>query len=469
MPRRRRTSPKRWGRPGSPRMATTSMRPGRSWVVQAGHRLLFFDDNGHCGHYAAHLVVNQNAHATPAPYGQRAAHTALPLGPRFAVLRREFAAAALGAWRPETDPPDPGHPGREDSRAHLERGGLRRPLPPLLGAALVGLAGSHHPRADLVAAAFRGPPAGLGGGGRARHGPPAGADPPRAERGGHDDLRAGGPGRARPAAGHCGQPAPERARDARAGGRALPRCGRGSRRRPSAPRCRPSGPTGMPSTPSPTRRPGGRARGPAGGPSMRGQARLAVRPSICSGPGGPTAGRSGARPTIRSRAPRPSTPAASPVQPPRVAAGATPSVRTSGCSGPLARALKRAPMWGRSASIGGARPTGRSRSRWPPSSGAGPGRGAHRRGLPPRRGAGPGRGGAGPHPRGQRSFPPILRQGGLRRAPAHPMEGVDAVGVLVAAGGLSGPGPRARAPLPPMHGVPAPSGDLRPRWGRAPW
>jgi UDP-2,4-diacetamido-2,4,6-trideoxy-beta-L-altropyranose hydrolase len=57
----------------------------------AGLKVLFIDDNGHAGHYSADLVLNQNAHASEAFYPSRDASTRLLLGPRFAMLRREFA------------------------------------------------------------------------------------------------------------------------------------------------------------------------------------------------------------------------------------------------------------------------------------------------------------------------------------------------------------------------------------------
>ena len=60
----------------------------------AGLKVLFIDDNGHAGHYSADLVLNQNAHANEELYGSRDVSTKLLLGPRFALLRREFAA-----WR----------------------------------------------------------------------------------------------------------------------------------------------------------------------------------------------------------------------------------------------------------------------------------------------------------------------------------------------------------------------------------
>ncbi len=80
-----------------------------SWVVVDGYefgaeyqaglksrglKLLFVDDNGHAGHYSADVVLNQNAHASDALYPSRDASTRLLLGPRFAMLRREFTS-----WR----------------------------------------------------------------------------------------------------------------------------------------------------------------------------------------------------------------------------------------------------------------------------------------------------------------------------------------------------------------------------------
>jgi UDP-2,4-diacetamido-2,4,6-trideoxy-beta-L-altropyranose hydrolase len=59
-------------------------------LKRAALRVLFIDDNGHAGHYSADLVLNQNAHASQALYPSRDASTRLLLGPRFAMLRREF-------------------------------------------------------------------------------------------------------------------------------------------------------------------------------------------------------------------------------------------------------------------------------------------------------------------------------------------------------------------------------------------
>jgi UDP-2,4-diacetamido-2,4,6-trideoxy-beta-L-altropyranose hydrolase len=59
-------------------------------IQAAGIRLLFIDDYGHAGEYAADLVLNQNLAADAALYGRRERHTRLLLGPRYALLREEF-------------------------------------------------------------------------------------------------------------------------------------------------------------------------------------------------------------------------------------------------------------------------------------------------------------------------------------------------------------------------------------------
>jgi UDP-2,4-diacetamido-2,4,6-trideoxy-beta-L-altropyranose hydrolase len=63
-------------------------------LKNAGVKVLFIDDNGHAGHYSADLVLNQNAHAHDGFYPSRETSTRLLLGPRFAMLRREFTS-----WR----------------------------------------------------------------------------------------------------------------------------------------------------------------------------------------------------------------------------------------------------------------------------------------------------------------------------------------------------------------------------------
>jgi UDP-2,4-diacetamido-2,4,6-trideoxy-beta-L-altropyranose hydrolase len=65
--------------------------------------LLLIDDTGELGPYEADLVLNQNLHAREALYTERARHTELLLGPRYALLRREFRQAPRTP-RPMPDP-----------------------------------------------------------------------------------------------------------------------------------------------------------------------------------------------------------------------------------------------------------------------------------------------------------------------------------------------------------------------------
>ena len=69
-------------------------------LKSAGLKVLFIDDNGHAGHYSADLVLNQNAYAKEELYGSRERSTKILLGPRYALLRREFAA--WRGWKRET-------------------------------------------------------------------------------------------------------------------------------------------------------------------------------------------------------------------------------------------------------------------------------------------------------------------------------------------------------------------------------
>ena len=59
-------------------------------LKRAGLKLIFVDDLGQCKHYSADLVLNQNVHASESMYASRDAYTRLLLGPRFAMLRRDF-------------------------------------------------------------------------------------------------------------------------------------------------------------------------------------------------------------------------------------------------------------------------------------------------------------------------------------------------------------------------------------------
>jgi UDP-2,4-diacetamido-2,4,6-trideoxy-beta-L-altropyranose hydrolase len=101
------------GAPGSAADAreteAVARRLGARWVVVDGYHLgdeyeralkeeglhlLAVDDCGHAGHGWADLVLNQNIHARAGLYPDRGRSPRLLLGPRYALLRREFRA-----WR----------------------------------------------------------------------------------------------------------------------------------------------------------------------------------------------------------------------------------------------------------------------------------------------------------------------------------------------------------------------------------
>jgi UDP-2,4-diacetamido-2,4,6-trideoxy-beta-L-altropyranose hydrolase len=63
-------------------------------LKSCGLRVLLIDDDVHADYYSADLVLNQNAHASENLYGRREPYTRLLIGPRYAMLRREFAS-----WR----------------------------------------------------------------------------------------------------------------------------------------------------------------------------------------------------------------------------------------------------------------------------------------------------------------------------------------------------------------------------------
>ncbi len=85
--------------------AALASRCNATWIVADGYhfgseyqyrlkysavKLLFLDDNGRAGHYAADLVLDPNPHASASLYANRESYTRLLLGPRYALLRREF-------------------------------------------------------------------------------------------------------------------------------------------------------------------------------------------------------------------------------------------------------------------------------------------------------------------------------------------------------------------------------------------
>lgn len=67
----------------------------------AGKKVLLVDDYGHADRYGVDFVLNQNVDASADLYSKRGRDTVLLLGPRYALLRREFSP-----WRssePRTD------------------------------------------------------------------------------------------------------------------------------------------------------------------------------------------------------------------------------------------------------------------------------------------------------------------------------------------------------------------------------
>lgn len=59
-------------------------------LKDSGRSVLFIDDFGHAGHYYADIVLNQNIYAVPTLYPNKEVYTHFLLGPRYALLRREF-------------------------------------------------------------------------------------------------------------------------------------------------------------------------------------------------------------------------------------------------------------------------------------------------------------------------------------------------------------------------------------------
>src|SRR5437879_1626910 len=61
-------------------------------LKRSGLRVLFVDDDGRFGFYAADVVLNQNVLANAAMYSNREPFTSLLLGPEYVLLRPEFLA-----------------------------------------------------------------------------------------------------------------------------------------------------------------------------------------------------------------------------------------------------------------------------------------------------------------------------------------------------------------------------------------
>jgi UDP-2,4-diacetamido-2,4,6-trideoxy-beta-L-altropyranose hydrolase len=59
-------------------------------LKRGGLKILFVDDSRHARDYAADIVLNQNTYASAEIYSAPRAHTRFLLGPRYALLRREF-------------------------------------------------------------------------------------------------------------------------------------------------------------------------------------------------------------------------------------------------------------------------------------------------------------------------------------------------------------------------------------------
>jgi spore coat polysaccharide biosynthesis predicted glycosyltransferase SpsG len=59
-------------------------------LKQGDRQVLAIDDYGHCNHYHADLILNQNLHAEEALYQKRDPSTRLLLGTDYILLRREF-------------------------------------------------------------------------------------------------------------------------------------------------------------------------------------------------------------------------------------------------------------------------------------------------------------------------------------------------------------------------------------------
>lgn len=71
-------------------------------LKEAGFKILFFDDYGHCNYYYADLVLNQNFGANKELYKNRESYTKLLLGSDYTLLRKEFLS--WQQWQREIKP-----------------------------------------------------------------------------------------------------------------------------------------------------------------------------------------------------------------------------------------------------------------------------------------------------------------------------------------------------------------------------
>ena len=62
-------------------------------IKKAGYKVLFIDDFGHCDHYSADIVLNQNIYAEESFYKNRESYVNLLLGSKYLLLRQEFLLA----------------------------------------------------------------------------------------------------------------------------------------------------------------------------------------------------------------------------------------------------------------------------------------------------------------------------------------------------------------------------------------
>ncbi len=63
-------------------------------ISNSGLRSLVMDDYGHAKRYSSNLILNQNLGADPRLYAERSPSTQVLLGPAYALLRPDFAAAS---------------------------------------------------------------------------------------------------------------------------------------------------------------------------------------------------------------------------------------------------------------------------------------------------------------------------------------------------------------------------------------